>query len=409
LVSELFDHGRHKMAFSDQLNDLLAQPVTAQAKPSRQRDWGFTQEHAPHDHDTRNITATSGTKLETEDDWTQFVIDNGGALAPGYRVRLVEMRHNTNAWQRSAQGEDATTTGSWFYKFAVEPVIVAAHVEDLVKLIRRRKAPASPAKGPGVFHQLMGDTQLGKMDGDGTKGIVDAFIKSVDDGAREFKRLRSNRSLGLVSLAMLGDCGEGNQSQNGRNMWRTELTITEQYRLLRRLLLYSIDAYAPLAERVELDVVNGNHDEVQRFQATRADDGHATESAIALSDQLAMNPAGYGHVKVFVPDKDESYITREVGSSTVTMAHGHQWARGKAMTWWSGQSFNWQAPGAAQFLFHGHEHEMSMQSKRDRVVICVPPFESESTWWRHKTGDVSKRGSMVLTTSGGEFSDLSLV
>jgi predicted phosphodiesterase len=397
------------MAFSDQLNELLAQPVTVEPKPSRQRDWGFTQEHAPHDHDTRNITATSGTKLETEDDWTQFVIDNGGALAPGYRVRLVEMRHNTNAWQRAAQGEDATTTGSWFYKFAVEPILATANFDDLMKLINRRKAPTNVATGPGVFHQVMGDLQIGKIDGDGTNGIVEYFIRSIDRGAKEFKRLRRTRSLGIVSLPLLGDCGEGNQSQGGRNMWRTELTVTEQYRVFRRLLLYAVDAYAPLVEQIEVSVVNGNHDEAQRFQNTRADDGHATEAAIAFADQLAMNPAGYGHVKVFVPNKDESYITREIGSSTITMAHGNQWPRGKSMTWWSRQSFNWEAPGAASLLFHGHEHEMSMQSNESRVAICVPPFESESTWWRHRTGDRAKRGSIVLTTSGGEFSDFSLV
>lgn len=396
------------MAFSD-YEELLSQPVTVEPKASRARDWNFTQEHAPHDPDTRTITATVKKELLTEDDWTQFVIDNGGAIAPGYRVRLVEMRHNTNAWQRTAQGEDATTTGSWFYRFAVEPVIGQARIDELIKLVKRRKPTKGHSEGPGVFRQLYGDTQLGKVDGDGTKGIVDQFVNSVEKGAKEFKRLSRTRSLGIVSMAMLGDCGEGNQSQGGRNMWRTELTVTEQYRLLRRLLLFAIDTYAPLAEQVTLDVVNGNHDEVQRFQSTRADDGHATESAIALMDALAMNPDAYGHVKVFVPNKDESYITRESGSSIVTMAHGHQWARGKSMTWWSGQTFNLQSPGASQFLFHGHEHEFSVQSKRDRVVICVPSFESESTWWRHKTGDVGKRGSLVLTTADGEFADMSVI
>src|SRR5690606_10851178 len=150
-------------------------------------------------------------------------------------------------------------------------------------------------------------------------------------------------------------------------MWRTELTVTEQYRLFRRLKLYAIDQFAPLVESLEDDTVNGNHDDVQRQVTTRADDGHATESAIALSDALELNPAAYGHVRMFVPNKDESYITRQIGSSTFTMAHGHQWSRGKAMNWWAGQSFNWQAPGAAQFLLHGHEHTAGMTTQRDRV------------------------------------------
>jgi hypothetical protein len=391
------------------LAERIKQPVTAEPKPSRQRDWGFTQEHAPHDTDTRTITATVGTKLETEDDWTQFVIDNGGAIAPGYRVRLVEMRHNTHAWARQAQGDDALTTGSWFYKFIVEPITSSANLDELITLINKRKPTTQTSSGANVFRFLAGDLQLGKIDGDSTQGIVDRLIQSVDTAVTDFKQLRRSRSLGTAHLAFLGDCGEGNQSQNGRNMWRTELTVTEQYRLFRRLMLYTIDAFAPLVDHLELDVVNGNHDDVQRFQSTRADDGHATESAIALADALELNPSAYGHVKVFVPNRDESYITRESGDSILTMAHGHQWSRGKAMNWWASQSFNWQAPGASSFLFHGHEHEFSIQSKRDRMVVCVPTFESESTWWRHKTGDLSKRGALVMTTSGGEFSDMRIV
>lgn len=394
------------MSFAE---ELAAQTVTPEPKPSRNRDWGFTQEHAPHDHETRTIAATVGEKLETEDDWTKFVTDNGGNVAPGYRVRLVEMRHNTHGWSRTAQGEDATTAGTWFYRFMVEPAKSVHGVDELVKSIGRRKPPRVQASGPGVFHFLAGDLQLGKIDGDATEGIVDRVVGSIDAAAREFKHLRSRRSLGLVHLAWLGDCGEGNQSQGGRNMWRTELTVTEQYRVFRRLMLYAIDQFAPLVERVESDTVNGNHDDVQRLLATRADDGHATESAIALSDALELNPGAYGHVKMFVPNKDESYITREIGSSVFTMAHGHQWSRGKAMAWWSGQSFNWQAPGAAHFLLHGHEHTASFTTQRDRVSMCVPTFESESTWWRHKTGDVGKRGAYIMTTSAGEFADLSIV
>ena len=67
------------------------------------------------------------------------------------------------------------------------------------------------------------------------------------------------------------------------------------------------------------------------------------------------------------------------------------------------------APAASQFLLHGHEHEFSIQSKRDRLVICVPTFESESTWWRHKTGDVAKTGAVSMITADGEFSDLSVI
>ena len=175
------------------LADKLQQPTTVEPKPSRQRDWGFTQEYAPHDPNSRTITATVGKKLESEDDWTQFVIDNGGALAPGYRVRLVEMRHNTHGWQRSAQGEDATTAGTWFYRFVVEPVISTARIDELIELIGKKKAPKKTSSGASVFHFLAGDMQLGKIDGDSTEGIVNRLIQSVDTAVTDFKQLRQSR------------------------------------------------------------------------------------------------------------------------------------------------------------------------------------------------------------------------
>lgn len=395
------------MAFSDKFEELMSQPVTPQPAISKNRDWGFTITPAPHDHLTADVTATTATRLDGESDWTDFVTANGGVVAPGYKVRLVEMRHNTAGWTRDAPGEDAVTRGTWFYRFAIEPInLRESFVEELLQVVNGRKKTSEKASGPSVFHFLAGDTQLGKVDGDGTEGIVKHIMQSTDIAVAEFKRLRKTRSIGTVHIAWLGDCLEGNQSQNGRNMWRTQLTVTEQFRLFRRIMLEVLDEFAPLVESVQVDVVNGNHDQVQRFQETRADDGHATEAALTVRDAIKLNADKYGHCEIFVPNKDEAYITREVGSSIITMTHGHQWPRNQGMKWWSGQSFNWQSAGAAQFLFHGHEHEFSINSNRDRVRICCPTFESESTWWRHKTGDVGKRGGLTLVTAGGEFTDL---
>jgi len=397
------------VSFADKLTDLVSYPPVNEPRPTRE-NWGFTQEYAPHDPFTRTITATTGQRLDTEDDWTQFVIDNGGALAEGYRVRLVEMRHNTHGWSRAAQGEDAVTSGTWFYRFMVEPLGATTRIEEVIEWVNSRKPAKLPEpEGEAVFHWLAGDLQLGKVDGDGTSGVVERVTASIDAAVEQYKRLRKSRSVGLVHIAWLGDCLEGNVSQNGRNFWRTELTVTEQVRVFRRLMMYSIDAFAAVAPEVQVDVVNGNHDQVQRFQETRADDGHATEAAIAVADALTLNPAAYGHVKIFVPNKDESYITREIGTSIITMAHGHQWRNGKAFEWWKGQSFNLQAPGSSHFLFHGHEHQFSINSNKERVRICVPTYESESTWWRHKTGDQAKTGGLVLITLNGEFSDMGIV
>lgn len=393
------------------LTDQLLKTPTVQQTPydRNSRAWDFTVEPAPHDMNTQSISMQSSENLKTEDDWTKAVKEMGGIVADGYRVRLVEMRHQTHGWTRAAQGEQAVTAATWFYRFTVEPATAQYAIDELVKSIGRKRAPVKVSTGPGVFHFLGGDLQLGKMDGDGSEGIVKAYMHSVDAAVSDLKMLRKVRSIGIVHIAFLGDCIEGSVSQGGRNMWRTKLTITEQTRILRRLMLYTIDAFAPLVERVEVSAVGGNHDEVQRFQATRGDDNHATEAAVTIADAIALNPAAYGHVQVFVPNVDSTYMTRQIGSSSFTMAHGHQWNKGKGMDWWAGQAFNWQAPGAAQFLLHGHFHTASFDTKRERTIICVPTFESESTWWKEKTGDLSRRGGIVMTTHDGEFADFRIV
>jgi predicted phosphodiesterase len=394
------------------LSDRLAQPPLSQPTFTRS-NYQFSAEIDPRDPLSQAITLTAPERLETEQDWAEAVERmGGGTIPPGYKVRLVEMRHNTHGWSRAAQGEDALTTGTWFYRFAVEPVSSAlSSIDDILGSIKKRRpAPVSNrSAGPSVYHYLAGDLQLGKVDGDSTEGIVDTLVRSLEHAANDLKEVRRRVPVGTVHLAWLGDCLEGNQSQGGKNMWRTELTVTEQIRVFRRLMLYGVDLFAPLVEHVEVDVVNGNHDDVQRMQRTRGDDGHATEAAISLADALTLNPTTYGHVSVFVPERDATYMTRQIGSSTFTMAHGHQWRRGKAWDWWAGQALNLQNPGASHFLLHGHYHTMSMDTKRERTIICTPTFESESTWWKEKTGDLGRRGALTMLTRDGEFSHLSIV
>ena len=361
--------------------------------------------------------ANFGYTPTTEYDGSRGFIQTGALKEPpeftellrffGYdptEVRIVGTL-KTSRWQ---QRED----GDWLssYRFAIAPATVT-NLDEIVASVKARKPSKAetPVTDGNPFHWLAGDLQLGKIDGDGTQGIVDRVCQSIENGVKEYKRLRRTRSLNLVHQAWLGDCGEGNQSQGGRNMWRTELTITEQYRLFRRLMLYAIDSFQPIVERIEVDVVNGNHDDVQRFQNTRADDGHATESAIALADALQLNKAVYGSVKIFVPNKDESMVTREIGSSVFTHLHGHQFGKGKAFQWWSGQALNLQSPAASHFLLHGHEHEFQVHAKKERVEICVPTFESRSQYWVDRHGDIARTGALIMVTDGRDFSDLTIV
>ena len=63
-------------------------------------------------------------------------------------------------------------------------------------------------------------------------------------------------------------------------------------------MLRALTLFVPLAARVSMAAVPGNHGEAVRFAGkgvTRYDDSHDTEALIAVADAAALNPAAFGH------------------------------------------------------------------------------------------------------------------
>lgn len=293
------------------------------------------------------------------------------------------------------------------FRIAAKHTHPEADLEALVKA-SRKKARAQSAPDGYWFVFQAGDQQLGKRSSGGsTEQIIETYIGSVEAAVAQFKQLKRHGIAG-IQICLPGDCLEGNQSQSGRNLWLTQETITEQTRILRRLMFHTVEAFAPLTDRVYLDVVNGNHDQAQRQQNTYPGDGWATETAVAVADALKLNTAAYGHVEVRVPDKWRGMMTVPVGDTVVTVVHGHQWRRNQAMTWWANQAVNNQPAGGSQILQHGHWHEFRIESNAQRTIIGSPTFDCGSDWYHEKTGAGSRRGALVYLLRGGEVSRMSL-
>ncbi len=298
------------------------------------------------------------------------------------------------------------------YRFHIAPKATGLDISELVDSIRNRE-PHKPTgvNGGGVFVYQAGDLQLGKIDGDGVDGTIDRYFASVDRAVSELKNRRHRDSISAVHLAFVGDCIEnGGVSQGGKLAWRQSLTVTEQVRLWRRTLLETVKEFAPLVDDLAVSVVGGNHDDATRIPvSTRADDNWATEGAIAVHDTLAENPDAYGHVRVQVPPRDQGYMTVGVGDSVFTLLHGHQFRKGKATEWWSSQAFHHGNPAGADFLLHGHWHELGIQQTASRTIICGPTFDGGSAWFRDKTGAEARQGALIYTARGRHFENLSLV
>jgi predicted phosphodiesterase len=393
------------------LEDLLNTPQAPTAPDSRgavvfSQEWNATGDESV-------VSVISDNELAQEQ-IHDFITGRGGIIPDGYVATMLTAKYNPNAWTREKafdhQGKKnpAVTRGSWSYTFKISKrVDRQSLVDDLIQLTKRKAVKRVEQKTDELFVFAMGDSQLGKPDGDdgGSEGIVRAWTQSLAIARSQW--LASGRP--TVLIAGLGDHLEGNQSQGGRNFYRSDLTVTEQLRVFRRMLLRTIDTFIE-APRIVVGVVNGNHDDVQRFQTTDSSDGHATESAIAVSEALALNPARYGHVQIYVPGKDKDHLVLEVNGTNFVLIHGHQWSRGKAMEWWEKQTFNNHPAGAGHILIHGHEHEFQISSRRDRLVITTPALESESTWFKDKYGAVGRRGVLTfITKPAGQFERMAIV
>lgn len=353
--------------------------------------------------------------LESESEWRRLLEDLGARVPAGHVVRLLEAKYDPYAWTRERDGEDATTKPAWRYKFAIEPARASAlELDELLEDVRRWRPPRrrpAPAVGGSSYLVAYSDTQIGKPDGDGTAGTVDRVLSSTAAAVHRLRELRRlGRPVDSITIALLGDHVEGYNSQGGRLAWRNELTLTEMIRVWRKLLLQIVKTFGPLADRVVVVVVPGNHDEAVRtgdVMSTRYDDSWAVDAASAVADALE-EASGYDHVSFVFPGQDELTVTLDVAGTIVGFAHGHQ-TRGKTHEWWGRQAHGLQPIGDATLLLTGHYHHLKIEQAGAKTWIQSPALDGGSTWWRHRTGQEAPAGLVTMLVGGGSWSDLAVL
>lgn len=332
---------------------------------------------------------------EDEAHWRDEITRTTGLAVPAERaVELTQVRY----W-----GDPASPMIYCRFTITDQPAS-EADLDALIKAAKRTPRKTSAPTGESAYVVALGDLQLGKVDGDGVEGTVNRFRAGIDQAIDQLKALRKRKAIGPVFLVHLGDCIEGFVSQGGANSWRTSLTLTEQVRLYRRLLLEQVKAFAPIAENITLVGVPGNHDEANRPLHTYGD-SWAIDGVEQVADAMAL-AGNYEHVTTIVPKRDELTVTFDAAGTILAAAHGHQFPRGDWAKWWAGQSHGRQPVGEADLLLAGHLHHLNITSQGKRTFLQVPALESESTWWKHRTGEVGNPGIVTMTTHAGDWDDL---
>jgi hypothetical protein len=326
--------------------------------------------------------------------------------------KITNLRRST--WQ--------TYDGEWLesFKATFVPVVqfsetMRIDAEDLINEVKRHK-PAKRTAPTGDFTAVfaVGDTQIGKVDGGGSETILKNMLTRFDASKDRLSDVRKlGYGIGEIVAPWLGDCIEGNQSQGGNAAaaGRTDLSITEQYRVLRRTMMYQIKILAPLTEKLIIPVVPGNHDEAERRGGIVRSytDSWAVEAGVAVADACAANPEVYSNVSFVFPKPDELAITMETSGTILAMAHGHQFGR-DPLKWWQEQSHGRQPVGEAHILLGAHLHHHKMQdSGKNRTFMQVPALDGGSNWFRHRHGEDVKSGLLTFVTSNGTWHEMSIL
>jgi predicted phosphodiesterase len=357
----------------------------------------------------RVVTLPPSPALADEESWAEAVRSLGADVPDGYRVRLVEAKYDASAWQRDEQGEDAVTRPVWRYRFVVEVAPAKIDVDELLRTARPRKAKRPAASSStSAFVYAAGDMQIAKPDGDGTAGTVERWYDSLERAVDRYKTLRKQGKVGPVFLLIAGDCIEGVTSQGGNLIARLELTITEQVRVYRRLLLDEVQAFAELCDDVTVAVVPGNHDEAVRVgnqMATRYDDSWAIEGASQVADVMAAKGQ---EVNWIFPDRDGLHLTLDAAGTRVGLLHGHQ-TRGKMQTWLANKAMSRDPIGTADLVISGHFHHLRVEQMGPTTWMQTGALDGGSTWWSHKGGLDAPPAALTLIASDGQWNGLEIV
>jgi len=294
----------------------------------------------------------------------------------------------------------------------VESRASVAELLAVLKEKRPRTASYEASEDGFMYVVPAGDLQIGKPDGDGSEGTIRRFVEKTDLSVLRLKELRRlKRPISGVMLPWLGDCIEGLVSQGGAlaAAGRLDLTMSEQLRVYRRLMLYQIQQFAGLTDRIIVPVVPGNHDEVQKAGKVvrRFDDSWAIEGAVAVADALKLS-SQYDHISFVFPGVDELTITLDVAGTPVGFAHGHQFGR-DPMKWWAGQAHGMQDIGSATLLLGAHLHHLRIEQGGAKTFIQIPAMDGGSTWWRHKTGQDAPAAMVSMLIGHGGWTDLAIM
>lgn len=354
-------------------------------------------------------------KATTKQDYLDVVTKTCEVAIPhGYELQLVQAWHNTNAWSRKAEGDDAVTRAVWRYHFKVVPVALGAGerttITELSKYIKsRRSRPrvSAPARDGELGEVVkLADLQIGKVDErGGTAQLEDRFYGGMDE---VIQRLKQSKPTEIV-LAELGDGCENFQNTPDQ-AFSNDRGLIAQLDLHATFLTYAATELAKLSPKLTVVGVPSNHMDVR--VGGKAVGGPENDYGLLTLSQLqrafSLNPKAFGHVEFAWPDPHAVSVVRNVAGTNVMFTHGH-YTRGAGaadgVPKWLEHQFAANAEyHSARVVFTGHYHHYRVQQIiGGRWWIQAPALDNGSSWLKRVNGQGDSDAGILVTriTSAG--------
>ena len=311
---------------------------------------------------------------------------------------------------RRWQGYD----GRWLYYYKADLVridpLVHKDVDALYKRIQNFKCTPKPGAVDGAtFLLLIGDTQIGKGDGDGSIGTIDRWQHSLEGQIARFKELSKKHRISSLATAFMGDLAESCVGNYPSQQFTTDLTMREQDGVLQELTHDTLSRLAPLVDDEYVLVVPGNHGEQRKDGKayTLPSDNRDIAVVETVHRGIVLNKNhAFDHVRFVYPEGEQLTVCIDLSGMPTGFAHGHQFARGagpaaKAESWWKDMSHNLVPIGDARLLFSGHYHHLLVTQNGRKTHVQIPALDGGSQWWENIKGQVSPPGMVSCLVGEG--------
>lgn len=389
----------------------IGSTVTNRKDPHQPKGWspGVTW-----DGESKTGTITTGALDEAPEDWSDMLAYWG--MNPDiYEIDGDTIQFSAyDGWGREEQGTQALSKIQYSFKakLRLRRGAIDENDIDLLELLtlaqKKRKSTKKPVEGDTTFVVCLSDWQIGNNDGGGIEAQMDALVALPDLLKKQLADLRKiGKKIDTIAIIGLGDLFENCAGFYRHQEYTVELNMRDQAKVIRRSLFEIINQLAPLAPKIIVAAVGGNHGENRgngnKYFTDKADNGDVAVFE-QVYDIFHSNPNGaYDHLDWRIPEADLA-IDMDLSGYPVAATHGHiPRPAGGAIPalwkWWEKQALGRFYPGVASsnLLLVGHFHHFNVKEQLNRTIMVAPSLTDVSDYFGDSQGVMSSPGTLTLT------------